>query len=384
MAFEARANHSDGEAELQGGTSDRSTLAATDSSLNDLLAFPVNVVPAAGDPVCGTGPTGHATPALPTTEPLRLAGWLIVHHSVAHRTGRPFWLPHESFALAMCLTPITSAFAVRSIRDWWRKFGRTQYAGQTHLLIEADSGGSNGCRPRLWKRELQRLANETGLTITVCHYPRGASKWNPADHRLFGPISRNWSGTPLRDLPTMLGYIRGTRTQTGLRVTAALDKRTYATKIKVPDQEMKRLNIHKSKTCSQWNYTIKPETGFARSCQVSKSNLEAQRSRRSVQQFLAAANQVSTVRYRNDPAVCAVDILSEQQWTVAEIDARLLPVLIPLLAEGFLQPGEVRVRFILAIHRSWPPSPPLHTTPSVTSKCPWRTSSANAPVNRPR
>ena len=139
-----------------------------------------------------------------------------------------------------------------SIGEWWLRFGQQQYRGQTHLLIEADSGGSNGCRPRLWKRELQQLANKTGLTITVCHYPRGASKWNPADHRLFGPISRNWSGTPLRDLPTMLGFIRGTKTKTGLRVTARLDQRTYAKGIKVPDHEMQQLNIHKSKTCSQW------------------------------------------------------------------------------------------------------------------------------------
>lgn len=153
----------------------------------------------------------------------------------------------------------TSAFAVRSIRDWWLRFGRRRYPGQTHLLIEADSGGSNGCRPRLWKRELQRLVNETGLTITVCHYPRGASKWNPADHRLFGPISRNWSGTPLRDLPTMLGFIRGTKTRSGLRVTARLDERTYPKKIKVPDHQMKLLKIHKTKSCSQWNYTIKPQ-----------------------------------------------------------------------------------------------------------------------------
>lgn len=154
----------------------------------------------------------------------------------------------------------TSEFAVRSIRNWWLRFGCRQYAGHRHLLIEADSGGSNGCRPRLWKRELQQLANETGLTITVCHYPRGASKWNPADHRLFGPITRNWSGTPLRDLDTMLGFIRGTSTRTGLRVTARLDKRTYAKGLKVPQSEMKQLNIHRTKTCSQWNYTIKPQT----------------------------------------------------------------------------------------------------------------------------
>lgn len=156
-------------------------------------------------------------------------------------------------------TADTSEFAVHSIRDWWLRFGRRRYPEQTHLLIEADSGGSNGCRPRLWKRELQRLANETGLTITVCHYPRGASKWNPADHRLFGPISRNWAGTPLRDLPTMLGYIRGTKTQTGLRVTARLDQRTYARKIKVSDHEMKQLNLKTTRSCSRWNYTIAPQ-----------------------------------------------------------------------------------------------------------------------------
>lgn len=153
----------------------------------------------------------------------------------------------------------TSEFAVRSIRDWWQRFGRRRFPDQRHLLIEADSGGSNGCRPRLWKRELQRFANETGLTITVCHYPRGASKWNPADHRLFGPISRNWSGHPLRDLPTMLGFIRGTRTKTGLRVTARLDQRRYQTKIKVPDREVKQINIHRTRKCRQWNYTISPQ-----------------------------------------------------------------------------------------------------------------------------
>ena len=94
---------------------------------------------------------------------------------------------------------------------------------------------------------------------TLRHDPRGASKWNPADHRLFGPISRNWSGTPLRDLPTMLGDIRGTTTRTGLRVTARLDKRTYEKKIRVPNHEMKQLNIQKTKSRPQWNYSIKPQ-----------------------------------------------------------------------------------------------------------------------------
>lgn len=164
----------------------------------------------------------------------------------------------------------TSAFAVRSIRDWWLRFGRRAYPAQRHLLIEADSGGSNGCRPRLWKRELQQLANDTGLRITVCHYPRGASKWNPADHRLFGPISRNWSGTPLRDLPSMLGFIRGTTTRSGLRVTARLDKRVYPKGIKVTDRQMKQLNLHRTKSCSQWNYSLKPNNTGSNRFPVSK------------------------------------------------------------------------------------------------------------------
>lgn len=168
-------------------------------------------------------------------------------------------LTHNRGHVCVGTSADTSQFAVRAVRDWWRRFGRKRFPNKNHLLIEADSGGSNGCRPRLWKRELQRLANETGLTITVCHYPRGASKWNPADHRLFGPISRNWSGAPLRDLSTMLRYIRGTTTRTGLRVTARLDERHYPKKIKVPDHEMKQLNIHKTRSCPQWNYTIKPE-----------------------------------------------------------------------------------------------------------------------------
>ena len=155
----------------------------------------------------------------------------------------------------------TSEFAVRSISEWIRLFGRKLYPSMTHVMIEADSGGSNGCKPRRWKRELQKLANATGLTFTVCHSSRGASKWNPADHRLFGPISRNWTGVPLRSLDTMLACIRGTTSSTGLKVTARLDERTYPTKISVSDSEMKQLNIYHTNRCQQWNYTIKPQSG---------------------------------------------------------------------------------------------------------------------------
>jgi hypothetical protein len=154
----------------------------------------------------------------------------------------------------------TSELAVNTIRDWWNDTGRDSYAGHRRLLILADSGGSNGCRRRLWKRELQRFADETDLTITVAHFPRGASKWNPIEHRLFGPISQNWRGVPLRTLDTLLGYIRNTTTQTGLKVTVKLDPRTYQQKIKVTDREMKQLELRRQRTCPLWNYTVSPRT----------------------------------------------------------------------------------------------------------------------------
>lgn len=152
----------------------------------------------------------------------------------------------------------TPQFCVAALRRWWRTKGRRRYPGTSRLLIEADAGGGNGYRRRLWKTELQRWADEDGLQITVCHYPTGASKWNPVEHRLFGPISTNWSGVPLRSLDTMLGYIRGTTTNTGLRVTAHLDTKHYETGIEVTNREMVEVNIHRHKTCPDWNYTIKP------------------------------------------------------------------------------------------------------------------------------
>lgn len=128
-----------------------------------------------------------------------------------------------------------------------------------HILIEADAGGSNGHRTRLWKRELQKRANETGLMITVCHYPTGASKWNPIEHKLFSQISRNWAGYPLRSLPMMLALLKGTTTTKGLIVDAELDSTLYEKGIKVSDQEMKSLSIHRRKLCPNLNYTINPE-----------------------------------------------------------------------------------------------------------------------------
>lgn len=152
----------------------------------------------------------------------------------------------------------TPQFAVNSIRHWWQQQGQTTFPAHRRLLILADSGGSNGCRPRLWKRELQRFADDSGLTITVAHFPRGASKWNPIEHRLFSQISGNWAGHPLRSLQILLGFINGTTTQTGLTVTATLDTRTYHRGIKVPPREMNQLNLRRQQTCPQWNYTLKP------------------------------------------------------------------------------------------------------------------------------
>jgi len=155
----------------------------------------------------------------------------------------------------------TARFAADSIRSWWFMFGIFVYAGATRLLILADSGGSNGCRPWLWKKRLQEFADDTGLTITVRHYPRGASKWNPIEHRLFAMISKNWAGHPLRSLAILLARIRGTTTTTGLSVTARWNRRRYRTKEKVTNEEKKTLRI-RHHVMSRWNYTFTPRTNL--------------------------------------------------------------------------------------------------------------------------
>jgi hypothetical protein len=152
----------------------------------------------------------------------------------------------------------TGAFAVASIRGWWRFEGRRLYGTIKELLITADAGGSNGTRLRLWKLELQKLANDTGLSIFVCHFPPGTSKWNKVEHRLFSFISSNWRGEPLRDYETIVNLIARTTTAKGLKVTCRLDRRKYPTGRKVTEQEMKRVNIERSKFHGDWNYIIRP------------------------------------------------------------------------------------------------------------------------------
>ena len=152
----------------------------------------------------------------------------------------------------------TGAFAVASIRGWWRHEGRRLYPSAKDLLITADAGGSNGSRLRLWKLELQKLADQTALSISVCHFPPGTSKWNKIEHRLFSFISSNWRGEPLRDYETIVHLISKTTTAMGLKVTCRLDRRKYPIGRKVTDEEMKRVNLERHKFHGDWNYTIRP------------------------------------------------------------------------------------------------------------------------------
>jgi transposase len=152
----------------------------------------------------------------------------------------------------------TAAFAVASIRSWWMKEGQVRYGPASRLLITADGGGSNGSRVRLWKLELQRLADETGLTISVCHFPPGTSKWNKIEHRLFSFITQNWRGKPLVSYAVILSLIAATRTATGLRVESVLDPSLYPAGRKVTDEEMATLQLQRDKFHGEWNYTISP------------------------------------------------------------------------------------------------------------------------------
>ncbi len=153
----------------------------------------------------------------------------------------------------------TPAFAVDAIAQWWLRQGCQRYPAARELLILADGGGSNGPRCRAWKKAIQdTLCTPLGLTVTVSHYPPGASKWNPIEHRLFSQISRNWAGEPLTDIDKILNFIRTTRTQTGLIVNAYLITGHYDTGIKISDAEMRQLKLVPHDTLGRWNYTLHP------------------------------------------------------------------------------------------------------------------------------
>ena len=152
----------------------------------------------------------------------------------------------------------TASFAVSTIRRWWQVMGRPRYPQAKELLITADSGGSNGARVRLWKWELQKFANAMGKAITVCHLPPGTSKWNKIEHRLFSYISMNWRGRPLVSLATIVSLIASTRTKGGLRVRCELDKGRYPDGVKISDEQMAKINLHRHRFHGDWNYTIRP------------------------------------------------------------------------------------------------------------------------------
>ena len=153
----------------------------------------------------------------------------------------------------------TSEFAVNSIAKWWEDQGRIVYSGMSQLLILADGGGGNGSRSKAWRWNLQeKICDPYRLTVTVCHYPPGCSKWNPVEHRLFSQITNNWAGKPLRSLAIMLGYIRGTTTRTGLTVKAVLDEEIYPKGQKVSWKDVDALNMTPHEVCPEWNYTIRP------------------------------------------------------------------------------------------------------------------------------
>jgi hypothetical protein len=152
----------------------------------------------------------------------------------------------------------TAAFAVQTIRRWWRGMGNKTYPQARSLLVTADSGGSNGARLRLWKWELQKLADDTGLILHVAHFPPGTSKWNKIEHRLFAFISQNWRGQPLLTHATIVNLIGSTRTATGLHVRCVLDRRKYPKQLFISDEQLATINITRDRFHGDWNYTIKP------------------------------------------------------------------------------------------------------------------------------
>ena len=152
----------------------------------------------------------------------------------------------------------TASFAVNAIRRWWQSMGQRRYPKATRLVITADGGGSNGARVRLWKLELQKLADELGLTITVCHLPPGTSKWNKIEHRLFSFITQNWRGKPLVSHQVIVQLIAATTTTTGLKVRCEIDPNSYPAGIKVADAELASINLQRHDFHGEWNYTISP------------------------------------------------------------------------------------------------------------------------------
>lgn len=194
---------------------------------------------------------------------------VLVHDFVIPELGRAipygvYDLGSNSGWISVGIDHDTATFAVESIRRWWRSMGRPLYRGCPRLLILADAGGSNGPRIRLWKVELQQLANELGMEISVCHFPPGTSKWNKIEHRLFSFISMNWRAKPLLTYQVIVSLIAATTTATGLRVRAALDPNAYPTAVKITAAEVEHVNLTPARFHGDWNYTVAPITSRRR------------------------------------------------------------------------------------------------------------------------
>jgi hypothetical protein len=190
-------------------------------------------------------------------EPVRVHDFLIPEQGKAIPYG-VYDLTRNAGWVSVGIDHDTASFAVRTIGRWWQKMGRPRYPRARSLLITADAGGSNGPRVRLWKWELQQLANRTGLTITTCHFPPGTSKWNTIEHRLFSHISRNWRGQPLVSLAVIVSLISATRTATGLRVRCELDRGAYPQGRTISDEQVATLRVTPHAFHGDWNYTIHP------------------------------------------------------------------------------------------------------------------------------
>lgn len=173
-------------------------------------------------------------------------------------------LLHNQGSVYVSTSHNTSELAVEAIRSWWNNHERPRFQKEDALLILCDAGGSNNCRFWLWKYELQLLANELGITILVCHYPTGNSKYNPIEYRLFSQISINWAGQPLHSLQTMLNYIQSTTTSTGLTVRAFLLDKVFKKGRRLSEEERQSINLHRRSICPTWNYMIAPNSSGER------------------------------------------------------------------------------------------------------------------------
>jgi hypothetical protein len=181
-------------------------------------------------------------------DPVRNEGFIYVGQAIYDKKAKSF------------TSSDTPEFAAESIARWWKDYGSQRYPNSTQALVLVDAGGSNACRSHIWKLKLyEEVAKKLGLTVTVCHYPPGKSKWNPIEHRLFSEISKNWQATPLKSFETVVNYVRTTSTTTGLRVMARLVRKRYRKGLSVPKAKLKEVPIKLHDVSPAWNYTIMPE-----------------------------------------------------------------------------------------------------------------------------